>query len=181
MKIPKNIYGNSECILNEENNSYNTKLGAIPTKVFKEYKESEIDFYISTEYLYITEEDNSECKIQENSIDFIKLTKHKVMKMTYFSGIKNDEDLKAFIKKFYLPGCEDYSKKESTQEGVYDIYVDNSGPEGDCFLNYSTFTKYYPSKEAIIFGVLGQSPNLFGDEDYSTAYDLDIIRSIKFN
>ena len=75
-------------------------------------------------------------------------------------------------------------KENSAQKGVLDIdFGPEKGDENfneDCFINYVTALKYYPEGNKAISWDLGQAANFVADEDYTTAYDQDIAKSVKF-
>ncbi len=167
IKYPKKIVSFAdECNFNDD---------LVPVKVF----EDDNSIYISHKYFY--KKVGSECKIINNSIDF--LNEEVSWNIIIDNDVYNDDDLVGFIKRYYGDKCTLWDKELSAQEGVYDVFARGDGKDFDnseCFLNSWSPIKYYPSKGHIAIWQIGQESVFWGDSKGVITFDQEMVDSFRF-
>jgi len=143
-------------------------------------------FFPAITYVYYSYDDedvgNGECREEkEENINQLNIAVQKV---------ENDKELENFIKKRYGAGCSLSKKKQTSQEGVFDLEIkgDGKSPEkSECFIGTGvTKVKYSSSKRLVVSIDLGQTCNLYvykancGKECIPECYDGAISDSFKF-
>lgn len=197
INIPRtmmHMYGS--CKWNEENgdHSYRPELAYVPVAIFEDGD----TVYISSDYYHVlsgetreTSADGgtrlffSDCQAVTNSLELLRDPENQYQQKWAIvtAQIRDDEELDAFIKDRYGPGCSLGEKTPSSQEGVYDISIQGDGldlSESQCPINYRTVVKYYPAGERVVAWDTGQATTFAADASYAVTYDQEMIDSFRF-
>ena len=193
MKIPKNIYhGYGSCEWGGTFDPSYRPVGAIvPVAIY----ELEDRVFISTSYYYelggevkkgysanflkCNKVDNSLSKLQDKNVFGEQKWEVKA------AQVKTDADLEKFIKDNYGTGCKIGKKKASSQNGVFDVLIDNGGFDlaqsiaHNCGINYMYYLKYSPQRHEAITWIFGQAYS-FPKNAGEGAYDNDMVKSFRF-
>lgn len=96
--------------------------------------------------------------------------------------INGDAGLLDFIQRRYGKTCKLGEKNPDFQDGVFDVKIVSSLPEGGCFLNYGLVVKYYPAKNLVAAWDLGQAPVFFKKivDENNPIFDTEMKDSFKF-
>lgn len=177
-------------MLNDEWSLYeNEKLGflmKIPQKVTitkcnSDRSEVEVGtmFYANETSAYLLNSDRynqDSCEKIFNSFDDVLEKKIHHWEITPRT-IKNENELQSLIKEKYGEKCNFKSLEPSTQEGVYDVKIEGTSPEGGCFLNWAFVFKYFPEGKKAVQWNIGQDTNF---RNGKTSYDKAIVDSFRF-
>ncbi len=172
MKYPKKVWISSTWNRCEEDDKGRFKNPPERLEVPLSFFVKGSNVYVAEEY-YFEKGKNGECNKIENNIDLVIENYKKTSagwKMT-FADIAGDDALEDFVKKQYGQGCGVSGKKETKQEGVYDVEVyDETGEgmiTGECALNYLHVLKYAPSQKKAIQWNIGQDRNFANNSNES--------------
>jgi hypothetical protein len=193
MKIPKNMYhGYGACQWNDSEKSYRPKLESVPVAVF----ELTDRVFISSKYFYelggetVVNDTHffSQCNKVDNSITKLQ-DKNSFQEQDWEiikGNIQSEVGLDGFIKDNYGPGCKVGEKKPTTQNGIFDITIDNGGYSGPaeaathgCLVNYIYVLKYSPERSKAFTWKLGMSTKFPKTANWD-AYDTEMADSFKF-
>jgi len=181
LKVPKISTGAAPCAWNDKNgdHSYRPASGPVPVKIFEEPN----GIYVDHEYTYkLTGEtkENNRSFFSGCDKETITLSSLKSERQTWHiisEKVTNNQELLAFVKKNFQPGCEIAGKKPSSQTGVFDVEVkDERPPEtSECFLNYMYVLRYIPEKGVAFTWDMGQEVKFYSDNNAS--YDGEMLKS----
>ncbi|UCG24370.1 MAG: hypothetical protein JSW55_19990 [Chloroflexota bacterium] len=197
INIPRtmiHMYGS--CKWSEENgdHSYRPELAYVPVAIFEDGD----TVYISSDYYHVlggetreTSADGgtraffSDCQAVTNSLELLRDPEnHFQQKWAIVTvEIHDDEELDAFIKDRYGPGCSLGEKAPSGQEGVFDISIQGDGldlEQTQCPINFATVVKYFPAGSKVGAWDRGQSYHFPADVNYSVTYDQEMEDSFRF-
>lgn len=188
INIPKQAWvGEGGC--HWATNSYRPDNAEVPIATFEETN----GVYVAQAYYYLlsgetvqndihyfskcTKTDNSISHLSQNSQNF-----HFVV-----ATVSSEAELNSFIQQHYGGSdCSLESKSESViQPGTFDVTVHSGGPGSNCWINYGTKLKYYPSGQTVVSWNTGQSISFFSANpevaaNVSSFYDNDISDSFRF-
>lgn len=159
----------------------------LPTKVF----DIEGGIYISSEYFFQYNPKTNTCDKTDNSIESMSEPEKIYVPNWKFvvKEINSDIELENFLKERYGNGCIVGEQKLTTQNGVFDVFIQADGKdpaETECFVNYVTAIKYYPEKHKVVSWNLGQEPTFWKYDPVNTvpgldpSYDADMLSSFRF-
>jgi len=134
--------------------------------------------YITKAYSY----NWMDCSESKHTLSDLQDSKRHAWKISP-QTVNNDTEIDAYIKKHYGSGCSIKEKVASSQAGVFDIKLQNTGPgfplEESCFINYRTVIKYSPDLNLIAHWSMGQDANWYKD-NFTIIFDQEMADSFRF-
>jgi len=143
--------------------------------------------YITAEALYVLGGETTEnyktyySSCQKELLTLPTLQKERRTWNILVRKAENDQDVENFVKDRFGSGCSLGEKKETTQTGVFEVFVKGDGKdlsETACPINYAFEIRYAPEKKKLYSWDLGQEVG-FWNEKTQKYYNTEMVESFK--
>ncbi len=183
---PISEYAGSGC--RKSDGSYVANPEPVPLAVFE--KPEKNAGYIASKYAYTYNENTQKCGRSPQTIENLDRMNNLSFWKIYVETVNNEQELNEFIQGLG-EGCVLEELKESIQDGVYDVVLDDTAkqkpnyqPFEECFPVYINHVlKYAPEKNKVVFLGIGHGWNYTNSINSSYGFKIfneHMIESFKF-
>lgn len=198
MDIPKSMWYYALACEKNEDGYYYLAEGKAPTRVYQDTGAVTIapqySYILQNEEVYMDEngytlQQYKSCQKIDNTISRVndQYMGWKIISQT----VANEDELNAFLRRYYGDSCHVGELTPASQEGVFDVSIGGDGlslDETHCFINQVVYTKYSPTLQRVITWLAGQEATYWADgpdersaEDYKgpSNYDQRMVDSVE--